>query len=101
MGDATSNDILYGEFGRTPLHVFWRRLAERYFERLETQDTNTILGLAYLESMSLHQAGHESWISHYHEQKMADSWTAEWEERLATDDSSKMASYRKIKNTWT
>lgn len=31
--------------------------------------------------------------------KMADSWTAEWEERLATDDSSKMASYRQIKKT--
>ena len=98
VAEATPSDIVYGEFGRTPLQVFWRRLTERYLERLQSQEDGSILGSAYLESEALYQAGHQSWAAHYHRQTAAEGWVSDWELRLAKGGSSTIQAYSNIKS---
>ena len=98
--DATPSDIVYGEFGRTPLQVFWDRLAARYLERLQKHDQDTILGRAYLESAALHQDGHPSWVAHTEQPAAAESWEEAWQGRISNAESSKLQTYSGLKNSW-
>ena len=98
VAQATTTDIVYGEFGRCPLHVFWSKLSTRYFERLQNYQEGSLLTSAYKESTALHNAGHPSWVAFYQQQAAAPDWAEAWEARLAASEAgSKLHSYGVIK----
>jgi hypothetical protein len=102
VADATPSDILYGEFGRSPLQVHWEDLASRYLKRLEAVDGLSILGCAYEESAALHAAGHPSWVGHAQQRAAApSSWADAWRQRLDADGiSSLIRTYSKFKSAF-
>ncbi len=100
VADATPSDVVYGEFGRTPLQVFWDKLTARYLVRLQKQDPASILGCAYLESEALQQAGHPSWVAYAEQTADTEPWAEAWELRVGNNDSSKLQTYGSLKSSW-
>lgn len=100
VAKATPDDIVYGEFGRTPLQVFWEEMTARYLERLEA--AGGLLSCAYQESLALHGAGQPPWAgwAQQHE-AAAQPWEAGWLQRLCSSQvGSKLNAYSAFKTDW-
>lgn len=104
VAQATPNDVVYGEFGRPPLQVFWSELMKRYLERLEGAADGSLLACAFQESAALHAAGSSSWVGWARQQQAATEaqpWVAGWLQRLSSGESgSKIRSYAAFKTGW-
>ena len=101
VSTATPNDIIYGEFGRQPLHVHIKTLTGRFHQRLRAQDDSSLLGAAFKESLSLQSSGHPSWAGHYMEQQTVEPWLEDWELRRANSEhGSRLQTYSGIKPGW-
>jgi len=104
VAQATPSDVVYGEFGRPPLQVFWNGMIKRYLERLEGATRGSLLACAFQESTALHAAGFPSWVGWAQQQQSmasAESWADDWLSRLSCGDAShKMRAYAALKTNW-
>ena len=104
VAQSAPNDVIYGEFGRPPLQVFWLELMARYLKRLEGAACGSLLACAFSESRALTDAGHSSWVGSAGEQlaaAAAQPWMDGWRRRITSDTgSSKIRAYRALKSAW-
>lgn len=104
VAQATPSDIVYGEFGRNPLQVFWSELMKRYLQRLEKAANGSLLASAFQTSTALSNSGYPSWVGWAQQQLTAvaaQSWESGWLQRISSSEAGAMLrTYRAFKTEW-
>lgn len=103
VAQATPSDIVYGEFGRTPLQVFWNELMSRYLQRLEKAAPDSLLASAFQASTALSRDGYPSWAGSARQQLAAATqpWEDDWRQRLSSNEAGALTrAYYALKPGW-
>ena len=60
---SATNMAVSGELGQLPLHLLWREMILRYWNRLCSEEITDLLREAFRLATWMHQSGNTTWVS--------------------------------------